>query len=79
MMEKKEQRWLVLHDDDWTHVIPEWDTKPHGLDKDETGELVLGESGCPCIPKVEMIGKMIIHKSFYDEERIDESLKRDNQ
>lgn len=82
-MEEK-QKWLRLDGDDgWQIVIPESDTRPHAIlteqeisrAKENKEEVDLAGFGCPCKPQVNWLDKIIVHNSFYDEDRIERSMK----
>lgn len=78
-----QQKWRVLEDDVFCHVLPDPDIKPHGFPGEDNKYTVAG-SDCPCNPEVQFCDTdgvlftkpLIGHKSFYDEERIAESMKR---
>lgn len=73
-MEK--QKWLRFKDDfNWTIVMPDFDSKPHGFPEDTTKAL-LEYASCPCNPIVDFENSIIIHNSFIDQEKIEEAMKK---
>lgn len=81
---KEKQQWLRLDGDDgWQIVIPESDTRPHAILTNEEASRVkankdkveLAGIDCPCNPKVNYLDKIIVHNSFNDEDRIEQSMK----
>ena len=68
-------KWLTLEaDDDWKVVMPDEDIKPHGFPKDKE-DTEIAWIDCPCKPRVDALRKIIVHNSFSDIEKIEESLK----
>ena len=67
--------WLVLEDDDCTHIVPESDIQPHGYPSKE-GKAELEGILCPCKPKVKQEnGRIIvIHNSFEQQLAVKNSL-----
>lgn len=77
-MNEEKQKWLRLDaDDGWQIIVPDIDSKPHISKKTSinNGELEIGWMDCECNPKVNAFTKMIIHNSFIDKERINQSFK----
>lgn len=73
-MNEDKQRWLRLDgDDSWQIVIPDSDIKPHSVDPHPTKKEIAGID-CPCKPKIDFLNKIIVHNSFEDMKRIDESM-----
>lgn len=69
------QKWLRLDaDDGWQVVIPDFDSKPHANVKIEEGRMELAWIDCPCKPKINIGDKMVVHNSFIDMAKIDESM-----
>lgn len=82
-MEMKKQRWQVLKlDHGWQAVLPDTDTEPHANFSGDWRELPLGtelnlaNETCPCKPKIDFLNKIIIHNSFQDKNRVEESLRK---
>lgn len=74
---EKKQKWLVLEEDDgWNIIIPDFDSKPHATKFINPTKAELAGIECPCKPKINYLDKQIIHNSFIDEERINESIKK---
>jgi len=72
----EKQKWLVLDGDDgWLIIIPNFDILPHSTTAKKDGENDLAWLDCPCKPKVNVGDKIIVHNSFKDAKRIEESLK----
>ena len=71
---KEKQEWLVLKEDDWQIVLPDFDKKPHGFPEKKEDKVYLAWLDCPCKPKIDVLNKIIIHNSFIDEEMIDEAI-----
>lgn len=68
-------KWLVLDDDNgWKVVIPESDILPHGFPENNTAEIEY--SNCPCKPEVNLLSQIIIHNSFEEQKKIDESINK---
>lgn len=70
------QRWLKIDGNDgWIIVVPDFDDKPHSLDTiNNKNELAM--ENCPCKPDINFIDKILVHKSFIDNNRINESLNK---
>lgn len=47
-------KWQVIQDDEFIHVVPESDTKPHGFVTNGEKSVELATTDCPCVPKVEI-------------------------
>lgn len=77
-MEDKPSKWLVMEEDDCRHIVPETDILPHGFVVDGKGELA-GEN-CPCKPRMDSDSEklIIIHNSFEQQKKIDESMEKIN-
>lgn len=75
----KKAKWCVLEDDDVFHVVPDFDSKPHGFPVN--GMAKLSDFDCPCKPKVMMCTykPIIFHNSFIDQKKIDEAFKKFKQ
>ena len=73
-MKEEKQKWLVLDDDGWTIIIPDFDSKPHSSDLSESKNKELSWIDCPCNPKVDLLGQVIIHNSFIDKEKVDNAI-----
>lgn len=74
-MEQERSRWLVLEEDGWRIVIPEFDVRPHSTaTKGKKRELAYTE--CPCGPKVSWEDQSVIHNSFSDKMGLEISVKR---
>ncbi len=83
---KLNQRWIVLDDGKYIHVLPTMDTKPHGVMsptvKDEKGlpEVKVAGLDCLCKPKITSIdlqGRLILtHNSFLNTDKINASLSK---
>lgn len=74
-MSKEKQKWLRLDGDEgWQIVIPDIDIKPHSLTASKTEQNDLAWENCPCKPKINFGDKIIVHNSFEDEKRIEESM-----
>lgn len=69
------QKWLTLDDEECVHVVPDFDSKPHGFPKGK-GKAVLSDMDCPCKPKIDFSGSkpIIVHNSFIDQEAIEKSM-----
>lgn len=83
MRNKKLHKWLLLQDKDEpvSHIVPDFDSKPHGIPKGKN-KILLADIDCPCKPKlsIDKYGKtLIIHNSFIDQERINKSLNTFNR
>lgn len=70
----KTQKWLVLEEKGWQVVIPDFDIRPHAKVKISKGKMKLAWMDCPCKPKVSVLDKIIIHNSYMDKQKIDESM-----
>lgn len=69
-------KWLKIDDDGWQVVIPETDILPHGIPTPESPlKVELGGAACPCKPKIDWQSRIIVHNSFEDQKKIDDSLK----
>lgn len=80
-MKKEKQKWLrVGGDDGWQIVIPESDSKPHAVDqekaKNDEKKRDLAWMDCPCKPKLNYLDKVIVHNSFQDQAKINESMNK---
>lgn len=84
----KKQKWLLIVDEDEVYdhiVIPKWDTKAHATKVKKTKKGLKGELAghdCPCKPTVEIDEDgtlIIVHNSFRDIERVEESLRKLSQ
>lgn len=76
-MKEEKQKWLVLDGDDgWKIIIPDSDSKPHGTKFINPNKAELAGIDCPCKPKINWIDKQIVHNSFIDEDRIQESINK---
>lgn len=71
----EKQKWLRLDDGDWQIVVPNIDSKPHGIVGEDKTKAELAGQECPCNPKINWIDKIIIHNSFEDMEKIEKSLE----
>lgn len=82
--EDRPQKWIVAEEDDYVHVVPDWDMRPHAsvltpiMEKFE-----LSGEDCDCKPEVrlhdkkgEFIKPMIVHNSFLQQKKVNESLKK---
>lgn len=76
-MDKQRSKWLVLDDYRVVHVLPETDTKPHGIRKGEELSVELADLNCPCKPKIDMSGKktLVVHNSFEEQDYLDNLIK----
>lgn len=70
---KNKQRWLVIEDEGWDVIIPDFDDQPHGHIVDGETKCDLAWSDCPCKPRFLTSDKdgmyarpKIIHNSFRD-------------
>lgn len=74
---KERSKWLVLDDDEVIHVIPERDTKPHGIKKGSELKIELADINCPCNPQIDFSGKkvLVIHNSFEVKDYLDKLLQ----
>lgn len=69
-MKEENQKWLRLDGEEgWQIVVPETDSKPHSNDRTKLAYL-----DCPCKPKVNVFDKIIVHSSFKDKDRINQSM-----
>lgn len=74
---EKRQKWLRLDgDDEWQVVIPDFDSKPHANKLIKKGKMELAWLDCPCKPKIDIGNKIIVHNSFIDMAKIDESINK---
>ena len=73
-MTTEQSKWLVLEDDGWQVVIPETDILPHGYPDGKLKTELAGQN-CPCKPKINWQDKMIVHNSFKDKQKVEESIK----
>lgn len=75
---EKRQKWLVIEgQDDWQIIIPDFDSKPHAdmtKKPKRSGKREVAWLNCPCNPEIDYLSKRIIHNSFIDKARIDESM-----
>lgn len=84
MKEEEPQKWIVSDEEDFVHVVPDWDIQPHAdVLKAVMGEVTLADEDCPCKPIVKTenqhgkpIKTMIIHNSFLQKKKIKESVKK---
>ncbi len=78
MREGEKQEWLVLElDEGWTMVVPEIDIERHHfMTISEEGEKDVRGLDCPCGVKIEVGRKMIVHNSFRDKKKIEESMSK---
>lgn len=68
------QKWLVIDTEKgWKLILPDPDILPHSLELEGNKREVAGIE-CPCAPKIDYINQLIIHNSFYDKKRIEESI-----
>lgn len=68
--------WLSFKDESgWIHILPDTDIKPHSIEKEGLTRK-LATINCPCKPKVDYLGQRIIHNSFEDQKRIEESVSK---
>lgn len=75
----KKQKWLVINEEDFVMVIPDFDSKIHSTPdkKINDSEYEVAFFNCPCQPKIDLSEKpYILHNSFIDKERIEKSLRR---
>lgn len=84
--EMEVQKWLQIVEDDYILVMPDFDDRPHAdISAEEAKELIkldkevkldLAYINCPCKPKINWEGEkpIIIHNSFIDQKRVDESM-----
>ena len=78
-MDKEEWKpspWLRLEHRGWTIVIPEADIKPHAWLEPGKSEVVISLFDCPCKPSISWDDKEVVHNSFEDEKRIEDSMKK---
>lgn len=80
---ENDREWIVVPSPDgiYVHILPKEDIKPHGrIIFTPTGdkEIMLGLYDCPCSPQlIWMRGQIgIIHKSFREQEAINESCNK---
>ena len=76
MKKRFKQKWLRLEESRWQIIIPDRDIRPHGLVEVSKGKKELAWQDCPCEPKINLLDKIIVHNSFIDIDRINESLKK---
>ncbi len=74
----KKQKWLILDlGDGWQVIVPEIDSKPHGTrTTSKNNKIKLAGLDCPCGAKIEVGRKMIVHNSFRDQKKVEESISR---
>jgi hypothetical protein len=72
--EGRKQRWLVLQDSGWKIVIPETDSKAHENSQDKKKKIAIAGLTCPCKPKIYWVDKILVHNSFMDMEKINDSI-----
>ena len=81
---KQPQKWLVLEEDKYIHIVPDFDTRPHAnvLTPIE-GKFELSADDCSCNPEIvtedeegEYKKPVIIHNSFFVAEQVDKNIKR---
>ena len=73
---KEKQMWNVFKEENGVvHVIPNFDSRPHGFPKN--GKAELEDVLCPCKPEIKRENEVtiIIHNSFMEEDRLNEALK----
>lgn len=71
------KNWLRLDDENgWQVIIPEIDIKPHGFPKPGVTKAEMAGSDCPCKPNVDWIHQIIIHNSFEEQKKIDDSMDK---
>jgi len=81
-MEENEepQKWVVAEEDDYIHVLPNWDIHPHAnVLEPVMGSFAIAGPDCLCKPKVEEkddARPIITHNSFLFQEKINESIKK---
>lgn len=83
-MKVAKHKWLRLenNDEEYIHIVPESDIRPHGWPKGKT-KIILADIDCPCRPKIEYTNKegieyvkpLIIHNSFEQEKYLDDIIK----
>lgn len=81
---KKPQEWLVLEEDDYLHVVPDHDTRPHAnVLTPIDGRFEMSGEDCSCNPEVvtededgEYEKPMIIHNSFFLKEQVEKNIKK---
>lgn len=74
--------WITIEDDDCIVVMPETDSKPHGVPKRKNQRKVdLAWMDCPCKPRLSTGTRegafekpMIIHNSFEEDAIIDQAM-----
>ena len=72
MKKEQPQKWIVAEEDDYVHVVPDFDSRPHSdVLNPIMGKFELAGAGCSCKPKVilhdkegNLIKPIIIHNSF---------------
>lgn len=81
-MKEEPQRWIVAEEDEYVHVVPDWDIRPHAnVLTPIMGKFELSEENCDCKPKIELeddegraIKPMIIHNSFLHQKKVKEAI-----
>jgi hypothetical protein len=72
---KERSKWLVIEENGWRIIIPDFDSKPHSTDVTDSTDKKLAWLDCPCKPKIDWQSGMIIHNSFFDKEIIEKSMR----
>jgi hypothetical protein len=75
-MNSDSQKWLRIEEDNWTVIIPDFDSKPHSADTTKRKKKGLAWLNCPCEPTVQYLVQVIIHNSFIDLEKIEKSVNK---
>lgn len=74
----EKQKWLVYTEEEtgYIHIVPDTDIAPHGYPNKEN-KAELEDFMCPCKPQVKNDDGIItiIHNSFEDAQRIEESIR----
>lgn len=73
-MNMKKHKWLLLEDDGWQIIMPEFDKYPHATVKISETEMELAGFDCPCKPKVNWLDRIISHNSFIEKEAIEKAM-----
>ena len=76
MKKRLKAKWAVFYEDSYVLIVPESDIKPHGFPNGKK-KAVLAGIDCPCKPKINMScdKPIIIHNSFEEKLKIEESMK----